>query len=264
MKPRTAAQEFDTPEIWRARVDLAACLRMAARLGFGEGICNHFSALVPGRKDCFMVNPLGYAFAEITASRLLICDFEGQVLAGEGTPEDTAFFIHGRLHRMHPRATAAFHTHMVNATALAMTEGAPFSWSLQSSLKFYGRIAVDPHYNGLAHDITEGDRIAAVMGGADIAFLRNHGVMVCGPSIAAAWDDLYFLERAAEAEVRALSTGRRMLPVSPELAKKTATQMHRDDAQMAALHLESIKRQLAGELPPVDDVPARAAARAVS
>ena len=63
---------LDDPAVWQARVDLAACFRMAARLGLQEGICNHFSAVVPGRPDLFLVNPYGWAFGEITASRLLI------------------------------------------------------------------------------------------------------------------------------------------------------------------------------------------------
>ncbi len=39
---------IDRESLWEARVDLAACFRMAARYGLEEGICNHFSALVPG------------------------------------------------------------------------------------------------------------------------------------------------------------------------------------------------------------------------
>jgi ribulose-5-phosphate 4-epimerase/fuculose-1-phosphate aldolase len=111
----------------QARVDLAACFRMAARLGMHEGICNHFSLVVPGRDDLFLVNPYGWAFAEVTASRLLICDFAGNVVAGQGVPEATAFYIHARVHKNLPRARAAFHTHMPNATALAMLEGPPLA-----------------------------------------------------------------------------------------------------------------------------------------
>src|ERR1700741_1259084 len=92
------ADELNSPAIRQARIDLAACFRMAARLGYQEGICNHFSALVPGRDDLFLVNPYGLAFDEITASRLLICDFHGHVVAGEGTPEATAFYIPARPH----------------------------------------------------------------------------------------------------------------------------------------------------------------------
>lgn len=236
---------LDSPEVRAARVDLAACFRMAARLGLQEGICNHLSVLVPGRPDLMLVNPYGLSFAEITASRLLVCDFDGNVLAGEGVPEATAFYIHARLHLRHPRAVAAFHTHMPNATALSMLEGPPLVWAGQTALKFYGRTAVDEAYNGLALDTAEGDRIAAVMEGADIGFLKNHGVMVVGPSIAEAWDDLYYLERAAEVQRLAFSTGRPLKPVPKDVAERTYAQMREGGDESARLHLESIKRILA-------------------
>ncbi|MBE9603605.1 aldolase [Acetobacteraceae bacterium H6797] len=241
--------DLDSSSLRQARIDLAACFRMAARLGMSEGICNHFSVLVPGREDLFLVNPYGWAFSEITASRLLVCDFEGNVVAGDGVPEATAFYIHARLHKNNPRARAAFHTHMPNATALAMLEGPPLVWAGQTALKFYGRTKVDEDYNGLALDNSEGDRIAASMGDADIVFMKNHGVMVVGPTIAEAWDDLYYLERAAEVQRLALSTGRVLKPVDPEVAQKTYEQMRDGDAESARLHLESVKRILAREEP---------------
>lgn len=240
---------LDTEEIWQARVDLAACLRMAARLGLEEGICNHFSAVVPGHPDLFLVNRLGWAFQEATASSLLICDLEGNVVAGDGMPEATAFFIHARLHKMSPRVGAAFHTHMPNATALSMVEGDPFIWAGQTALKFYGRVAVDENYNGLALDEREGDRIAAVLGDKDILFMKNHGVMVCAPNIAEAWDDLYYLERAAEVQLKAMSTGRRLVPVSEEIAEQAAKQMREGDPESARLHLESVRRVLDRQAP---------------
>ncbi len=235
---------LDTDEIQQARVDLAATLRMAAHYGLEEGICNHFSAVVPGHPDLFLVNRLGDAFAEAKASSLLICDFDGHVLQGEGEPEATAFYIHARLHKQHPRVGAAFHTHMPNATALTMIEGDPLVWAGQTALKFYGRTVVDEDYNGLALDNDEGDRIAEAMGEADVVFMRNHGVMVCAPNIAEAWDDLYYLERAAEVQLKAMSSGRPLIPVSEELAEKTAKLMREGDPESARMHLESIKRQL--------------------
>ncbi len=235
---------LETDEIWQARVDLAACLRTAARHGLEEGICNHFSAVVPGHPDLFLVNRLGYAFEEASASNLLICDFDGNVLSGDGEPEATAFYIHARLHRMSPRVGAAFHTHMPNATALSMLEGEPLVWAGQTALKFYGRTVVDEDYNGLALDEREGDRIAAVLGDNDILFMKNHGVMVCAANIAEAWDDLYYLERAAEVQLKAMSTGRPLLPVRPEVAAAAARQMRDGDPESARLHLESIKRVL--------------------
>nr|WP_314583099.1 aldolase [uncultured Pseudomonas sp.] len=237
--------DLDNPQVLAARVDLAASLRMAARLGLSEGICNHFSALVPGHPELFLVNPYGLSFEEITASSLLICDFDGTVVMGDGKPEATAFYIHARLHLQKPGAAAAFHTHMPNATALAMIEGEPLAWAGQTALKFYGRVAVDEHYNGLALDNQEGDRIAAAMGQADIVFLKNHGVMVTAPSIAQAWDDLYYLERAAAVQLKAMSTGRPLKVIDPDILVRTARQMSKEDAESARLHLESVKRILA-------------------
>ncbi len=231
--------DLDAEAVMEARLDLAASLRAAAKLGLAEGICNHFSAMVPGRDDLFLVNPYGLAFEEATASSLLICDFHGSVVAGSGKPEATAFFIHARLHMQLPRARAAFHTHMPYATALSMVEGDPLVFAGQSSLKFYGRTAVDTDYNGLALDESEGD----------LVFMKNHGVMVVGPTIAEAWDDLYYLERAAEAQVKAMSTGRALLPIPEDVAKKTAAQIREGDPVSARKHMDSVRRRLMKEVP---------------
>lgn len=257
-KPSTLAghnrPDLQTDAIRQARVDLAACFRMAAKLGLHEGICNHFSVVLPGHDDLFLVNPYGRAFSEVTASSLLVCDFHGNVVDGPkdeewGVPEATAFFIHARMHLNVPRARVAFHTHMPYATALCMTEGQPLLFAGQSSLKFYGRTKVDSHYNGLALDTSEGDRIAAAVGDADIVFMKHHGVMVLGRTIAEAWDDLYYLERACQVQVIAQSTGRRLVPVDPDIAEATYRQMRDGDGESARLHLESIKRELDREQP---------------
>lgn len=240
---------LDGDEVWQAKVELAACFRFAARLSMHEGVCNHFSLMVPGHDDLFLVNPYGYGFAEITASRLLICDFHGNVVSGDGVPESTAFHIHARLHAKLPRARAAFHTHMPYATALTMVEGDPLVYAGQTALKFYGRTVVDNDYNGLALDDREGDRIAAAVGDADIVFMKHHGVMVLSGSAAEAWDDLYYLERACEVQCLALSTGRPIVPVSREVAEATAAQMRGEDADSARKHLESIMRILDAEEP---------------
>ena len=98
---------LDAPEVMEARMD-RRMLQNGGEIGPGRGICNHFSVLVPGYDDLFIVNPYGKAFAEITASSLLICDFHGRVVSGNGSPEATAFYIHARVHGRLPRARAGF------------------------------------------------------------------------------------------------------------------------------------------------------------
>lgn len=243
---RYADLNLDSEAATVARTELAACFQLAALQGLEEGICNHFSAMVPGRDDLFFVNPYGYAFAEVRAENLLVCDFHGNVVAGEGLPEATAFYIHARLHKQLPRVKVAFHTHMPHATALCLLQGPPLLWLGQTALKFYGRTAVDEDYSGLALDESEGDRIASVMGEADILFLKNHGVIVAGPTIAEAWDDLYYLERAAQVQLLAMATRRELKPVPHAIAQRAYEQMRVGDAQSARAHLHSAMRRLAG------------------
>ncbi|BCG83313.1 aldolase [Mesorhizobium sp. 113-3-3] len=250
--PVRNSPNLDAPAIWDVRKDLAACFRAAALNGLEEGICNHFSAVVPGHEDLFIVNPYGFAFCELTASRLLICNFDGEVVSGEGVPEDTAFFIHAEIHKRLPRAKVVFHTHMPYATALAMTEGDPLIFAGQTALKFYGRTAVDDGYNGLALDRDEGRRIAEAVGDADVVFMKHHGVVVIGETIEAAWDDLYYLERASEVQCLAQSTGRKVSPIDSGIAALTAKQLREVDGVAARLHLNSIKRVLSAQVPPFD------------
>jgi len=115
-------------DIKQMRIDLAASLRWAARLGLNEGVDNHFSMAVAGadgvvRGDKFLINPYGWHWSEITASSLVLCDVTGKVLEGDNEVEDTAFYIHSRVHLACPAAAVAMHTHQPQATALTLLEG---------------------------------------------------------------------------------------------------------------------------------------------
>ncbi|MGH9847094.1 MAG: aldolase, partial [Blastocatellia bacterium] len=207
--------------ITQARIDLTAALRWAARLGLNEGVCNHFSLVVPGATDCFLINPRGLHWLEITPADLVMTDSEGNIVEGKHQVEATAFFIHGRIHLGKPNAACVLHTHMPYATAIAISDGGRLEWANQNALRFYGRVAYDECYNGLVLDTEEGDRIAAQMQRADVLFLANHGVIVSGDSVARAFDDLYYLERACQAQVLAESTGKKLKIVPDSIAAMT-------------------------------------------
>lgn len=237
------------------RVDLAAALRWAVRMGFHEGICNHFSAVVPGETDRFLINPHGFHWSELRASDLVEVDSEGNAMDGREPPEPTAFFIHYHIHRLVPDAKVVLHTHMPYATAITMLEDGRLEPTLQTSLKFYDGIAYDDLYNGLALDDSEGIRIAeSLRGGKRIAFLANHGVVVTGPSVAHAFDDLYYLERACQAQVIAMSTGRAMRRVPQDVARMTADQMSSSPERLQAVrHFAALKRLLDRDEPDYRD-----------
>ena len=110
-------------------------------------------------------------------------------------------------------------------------------------LPLFDRIAYDEAYAGVALSSQEGDRMCRAMGEKDILFLRNHGIIVAGPTVAQAYDDLYYLERAAMVQVLAMQTGRPLHNIDEALARHTANQIA-GEAQQALLHFESLKRML--------------------
>lgn len=235
--------DYASPAVAALRADLALALRAAARHGFAEGVCNHFSAELPDGSERFLLNPRGLLWSEIGAEDIVLVDREGRVLAGRHAVEPTAMFIHAAVHRLcrHP---VVMHTHMPYATALSLTVDRALDTRLsQNAMRFHGRVAVDAHYNGLALDESEGARIADALGRAEIGFLGNHGVVVCGTRVAWAYDDLYYLERACEAQVLAQSTGRPLAPVEEPVAARVGRQVAEDRTQ-SDLFFEALRRTL--------------------
>ena len=212
------------PALTSLCADLALALRAAAHHGLAEGICNHFSVALPDASERFLINPRGLHWSEVGADDIVLVDARGRVLAGRHGVEPTAMFIHAAVHRM-ARQAVVLHCHMPYATALTLTQGRALDPTLsQNAMRFMDRIAVDAAYNGLALDEGEGERIARAMQGKDVAFLGNHGVIVCGATVAHAYDDLYYLERACLLQVLAQSTGTVLAPVAPAVAARVAAQ----------------------------------------
>jgi len=236
----------DTSRLYaQSRIDLVAALRLAAQFGLHEGVCNHFSLSVPlsDGTSAFLINPQGLQWSEVLPSDLVLVDVNGRKLDGKYHVEPTAFFIHGRIHRAKTGAHCILHTHMPYATALTLLEDGALQWASQNSLRFYNRVAYYSEYGGLALDEAEGDRICDKLADADILFMANHGVIVCAENMAYAFDDLYYLERACMVQVLAMSTGRPLRILSPEIASLTSRQFQ-GERQQSALHFEALKRML--------------------
>ncbi|MDH4393402.1 MAG: aldolase [Aquabacterium sp.] len=235
------AVDFDSPAVAALRADLALALRAAAHHGLAEGVCNHFSVELPDQSGRFLLNPRGLLWHEVQADDVVLVDTAGTALAGRHPVESTAMFIHAAIHRI-ARQPCVLHTHMPHATALTLTADRALDPALsQTAMRFHGRLAVDAHYNGLALDAAEGERIARAMGGADVVFLANHGVVVCGAQLAHAYDDLYYLERACQAQVLAQATGRPLAPVNADLAARVAAQTLGERLQ-SDLFFEALRR----------------------
>jgi ribulose-5-phosphate 4-epimerase/fuculose-1-phosphate aldolase len=235
--------DFESETVSRLRADLALALRAAAHHGLAEGVCNHFSVELPDRSGRFLLNPRGLLWSEVQAADIVMVDTAGRRLAGHHEVEPTAMFIHAAIHAL-CRKACVLHSHTPHATALTLIADRCLDTTLsQNAMRFHGRVAVDERYNGLALDASEGERIAAAMGGADVAFLANHGVVVCGDRLAYAYDDLYYLERACMVQVIAQSTGRPLVPVDAAIAARVRDQTLGERMQ-SELFFEALRRTL--------------------
>lgn len=235
------------------RKQLSLAFRLAEKFGFHEGICNHFSVQLDGEEERYLINPYGVHWSQMRPERLLLIDAHGNTISGEGTVEDSALFIHLAAHRANPRHKAVLHTHMPYATTLTLLDGdaGKLPMSHQTATRFYDRIAYEPNFGGLAHDAKEGLRISEKAAHAksgsidiDILFLAHHGVVVSGSTVALAFDDLYYLERACRQHVLALQTGAPIKQIPETVVKHTAAQFQRDLAFFADQHFQALEAVL--------------------
>ena len=225
-----------------ARIDLAACYRLIAQFRMTDLVYTHISARIPGTEH-FLLNPYGLLFDEVTASNLVRIDIEGNIV--EDTPytvNPAGFTIHSAVHRARPDVNCVLHTHTRAGIAVsALREGLlPIS---QIALQFHDRLAYHD-YEGIALDLDERDRLARDLGDRKAMILRNHGLLTAGGSVAEAFSLMFYLERACEIQVAALSSGRELIMPSPEVCAKVARQYEEDDEPAGTREWRALLRQL--------------------
>ncbi|MDJ0611070.1 MAG: class II aldolase/adducin family protein [Kiloniellales bacterium] len=214
------------PDTEALRRELAAAFRWAARFGYHEGVANHFSLAVSEDGGDFLVNPYGRHFSRLKASDLLLLDAETSAAetSSDGAAfrvDPTAWCIHAPIHRLVPRARCLLHVHSKYATVLTCLKDSSLPPIDQNTMRFYGKVAVDQDFEGMALTEAEGNRLAGLLGDKPVLLMGNHGVMVAGPTVAQAFDDLYYFERACETLVTAYATGKELRVVSDTVARQT-------------------------------------------
>lgn len=205
------------------RIDLAAALRIAHRMGWHESVGNHFSAAVSEDGKRFLLNPKWRHFSAIRASDLLLLDADdAEAMTRPDAPDASAWCIHGTVHALLPEARVLLHCHPVHATALCTLQTPEILPIDQNTARFFGRVAVDTGFGGMADEAAEGRRIAETLRGKSVLLMGNHGVSVAAPTVAAAFEDLYFLEKAAQTLLLAHASGKPLSVMPDDLAAKTA------------------------------------------
>ena len=238
-------------EIWQARVHLAAANRLAVYDDLEEGIDNHFTMRVPGHDDRYLVLPFGLHWSEARASDLIVFNEAGEVLEGSGSLELSALSIHAPLHRI-TGANVILHTHQTWALALNMLQDNRLLPTSQTAAFLTPNMAYDDGYTGLAASLSEGERLASVLGNKQIMFMKNHGVLVVGDTVGQAYRRLYKLERACRAQVLAMSTGRPLALLDEGLVKMVEAPNPRNShsqTEREALFFAAMMRVLDREMP---------------
>jgi len=231
-------------ELQGARADLAAAFRWTARLDMHEGVANHFSLAVSDDGKRFLMNPDGRHFSRTKASELLLIDADDPTTMDRpDAPDPTAWTLHGRVHANLPQARCVLHAHPKYATVLASLQDSTIYPIDQTSARFFGQIAFDDGFEGMALGDDEGDRIAGKFGNRSILMMGNHGVMVLGNSVGEAFDTLYYLERAAQTQVMAYMTGKPLRILPDDVAHRTAQQWA-DYPDIGEKHFTELKRIL--------------------
>ena len=242
-------------EEWRLRCDMAAVFRVSARLGWNEQIGNHNSLMLPqgrsegksGDRPLFLINPRGYLFQELTASSLIVCDLDGNVIRGKGELRKVAFHIHARIHLHNPQAICCLHVHPRWLTALSLLEDPEFALAHHNNALLNDRMVVDRDGNRPVHDNEEGDRIANLLRDKTIMVMGGHGVTVVGRTVHDAFDELYIAERTCMYQMTAMSTGQKLRQL-PETSRRHYNGPWGDKID-ARLHLDAWRRILDREEP---------------
>lgn len=214
-----------TESEWQARCELAALYRVIAHYRMTDLIDTHISLRLPDQPDCFLINQYGIAFEHMRASSLVKINHEGHIIEHyeQDKPVNRAgFVIHAAIHQAHPHLNCVIHTHTADGIAVSAQKQGLLPIS-QHALKFYQQIAYHD-YEGVAFSTDEQARLIADLGKHRAMILRNHGLLTAGESIARAFHEIYFLERACQAQVKALSGGAELHYPPEHIRIKTAQQ----------------------------------------
>ena len=226
LKGKVSAEE------WAIRVDLAAAYRLVAYYGWDDLIFTHLSARIPGPDHHFLLNPYQLMFEEVTASSLIKVDVHGNPV--DPTPFITnpaGFTIHSAVHMAREDANAVMHLHTPAGQAVSAHEDGLLPLT-QTAMLVLGDLAFHD-YEGVAVDHDERARIVADLGDKGAMLLRNHGTLSVGGNVGECFVKLYFIERACQAQIMALSAGDR-LSRPPQGAAELAAQQGGAGLKLAA------------------------------
>ena len=217
---RAKNKSFSSDE-WKARVDLAACYQIFDQKGWTDGINTHLSMRIPGKDNHFLLKPDNLMIYEVRASNLIDVDFSGNTV-GDIEVNKAGYVIHAAILESRLDINCVLHHHTDAGIAVSSMEEGLLPMS-QHALGFYGKISYH-NYQGVALDESEKEILQNDLGKNYTMFLRNHGVIVCGKTIAGAFASCDSLETACRSQLLCQSIDAKMIFPPEEIKKHTSSQ----------------------------------------
>ncbi len=190
---------------WEARLELAACYRLFAFLGWTELIFNHITVRVPqegGASRHYLINPFGLHYSEVTATNLITVGVDGEPVHPTAYAVNRAgLVIHSAIHAARDDAHCIMHIHSTAGMAVACKE-AGLSYDNFYAAQLCGDVAYHD-YEGVTIRTEEQARLVASLGDRHCLILRNHGLLACEETVPDAFFLLWTLNRACEIQAAA-------------------------------------------------------------
>jgi ribulose-5-phosphate 4-epimerase/fuculose-1-phosphate aldolase len=227
---------------WETRVELAACYRLVDRFGWSDLINTRITARIPGPHGHFLINPYGLLYEEVTASSLVKLDADGNdVEPAEHPVNRGGFAIPRAIHQARPEIACVIHTHSVAGCAVSMQKTGLLPLN-QHALGVIGDIAYHD-YAGAGRSSEEIARFLAHLGDRHIMVLRNHGLIVIGETIGAAFVSTYRMERACTMQLQFQQSGAEFNPIAQPVVTAAYAKKRSGD-EIAKLEWAALLRQL--------------------
>jgi ribulose-5-phosphate 4-epimerase/fuculose-1-phosphate aldolase len=134
-------------------------------------------------------------------------DFDGNVLtdAEVKTVKGGALIIHAGMLKGRPDLNATLHTHTVSGMGVAAHKFGLLPIN-QHALRFYGELRYH-EFEGFEFDHDMTPKLIRDLDGGCFMILRNHGVLICGESVAECVVNHHWLEMACQGQIAALAAG---------------------------------------------------------
>ena len=202
----------------QARVELAACYRIFAQLGWTELIYNHITLRLPGPDKHFLINPFGLHYSEVCASNLVKIDLRGNIIGASDWPVNPAgFTIHAAIHDRIADAHCVMHTHTTAGMAVACS-AAGLSMSNFYAVQLHDKLAYHD-FEGITVHADEGPRMIRNIGDKPAVILRNHGLLAWGDTLPRTFAILWLLNRACEIQLASAAMGP-VIELSEDIQRK--------------------------------------------